>query len=245
MSASTAAKFVSRLTVHFPPPRFESAEQEAEWLRSIVESLKRYADDVLELACQQIIDTRGAKAGEKWFPLPAEIRKVCDSVIHDRERPTLVAREEEDYRSNPWSDFRTDLVFDLLKGSAMGHQAAKEGWIGPLVHWVRMNAELPPASMIGTFKIKAQEFDETLMAVHRLEGFPKNAQGIGLAAACGQLGESFNARNKAWTEAILHGASREPLYTRKGWRHRRDDRRIEDENVRRRDADENYIGGGA
>lgn len=230
---------VGYLVKHFKNYMKAESKEEEDWTDSMIAVLKPYEGAVLAQACLIIMRTRTVKE----FPLPAQITNICDTIIRERNRPTLIAQEQEDYRANPWSDFRTDLVFDLLKGSPMGHQAAKEGWIGTLVHWVRMNAELPPQSMIYGLKIRAREFDETLLAVHRGDGFPKTPDGVGHAAACGRLGESMNARAKAWADAILHGASRENLYTRKGWRHRRDDARVEDERARMLDRGDNYSGG--
>lgn len=225
---------IGYLTKHFKNYKKADSKEEEDWTDSMIAVLKPYEGAVLAQACLIVMRTRTVVE----FPLPAYITNICDAIIRDRNRPTLIAQEQEDYRANPFSDYRTDLVFDLLKSSEMGYAAAKEGWIGQLVHFVRINAELPPVSMLAGFRIKAREAQETLMAAHRGEGYPKTPEGRALARAAASLGESFEARNKAWADAILNGGSKEALYTRKGWRHRRDDLRAEDDIARRQDASE-------
>lgn len=229
-----ALAFVGYLVKHFKNFVKVGTKEDEDWTDSMIAVLKPYEGVVLAQACLIVLRTRTVKE----FPLPAQITNICDAIIRERNRPTLLAQEQEDYRANPFSDYRTDLVFDLLKGSEMGYAAAKEGWIGQLVHYVRLNSELPPVSMLAGFRIRAREAQETLEAAHRGDGYPKTPEGRALARATASLGESFEARNKAWADAILNGGSKEALYTRKGWRHRRDDLRAEDESMRRRDAGE-------
>jgi hypothetical protein len=213
--STKVAKFVSTIAVHFPPPRFDSPEQEAEWLRSIIESLKSYDESVLDRACQWIIDHRGLKANEKWFPVPAEIRKVCNEIIdEDRRVPLLRQAAAEIFdgkKAPPHSRARTALVLDLLKGE-MGREAARDGWIGSLVDYVRHAKELPDGSMIRTIKARAVEFQEIRQRCHHGVGWPSTPQGKGLARACAIWGDTIEARNRLWARVILGNEDEEAIF---------------------------------
>lgn len=214
MSAKIAG-FVSRLAVHFPPPRFDSAEQEAEWLASIIASLRGYSDDVLERASQQIIDTRGLRAGEKWFPVPAEIRKVCVEIIDEDRRVPLLKQAFEEahdgHKAPRASRARTKLVIDLLRG-AMGQQAAREMWIGSLVDYVRDEKSLPPTNVVGVIKARARELELIRERCHAGVGWPSTPEGRAMARACAKLADTIEARNRLWSRVILGQEPEESLF---------------------------------
>lgn len=134
------ANFVSKIATHFPPPKFESAEQEQEWLRGIVESLKRYDPALLDRAAQKIIDTRGLRDGERWFPIPAAIHRVCADLIEFDKRKELPI--DGDNGQHPYSWGRRKLALDLMRGE-MGRTAVAEGWGNALFDWICENARLP------------------------------------------------------------------------------------------------------
>jgi len=215
MSATSVARFVSKVAVHFPPPRFESDAQEAEWLRSIVESLKLYDDDVLDVASQRIIDTRGLRSDEKWFPKVAEIRRLCAGIVDDKRRAPLMkqamAEAFDGHSAPPHSRARTALVLDLLRGE-MGREAARDGWIGSLVDFVRHSKELPYGSMISTLKARAVEFQEIRQRCHHGVGWPSTPQGKGLARACAIWGDTIEARNRLWARVILGKEDEEAIF---------------------------------
>tara|TARA_R110000868_G_scaffold4998_6_gene30979 strand:- start:1626 stop:2300 length:675 start_codon:yes stop_codon:yes gene_type:complete len=206
------AKFVSQIAVYFPPPRFESQEQEAEWLRSMVESLKAYDGDILDRACQEIIDTRGTRAGEKWFPLPAEIRRVCTDIADETNRPKVLAAEMEAAKANPWSRARTRFVIEQLLSGEMGKRAARDGWIGPLYDECRLRNELPKAHEIDGLKRRAEDFFAVRSMCHRREGWPATGVGSGLAGAAARLGDTIEKRNRLVASVVLGNASVELLF---------------------------------
>lgn len=149
------AKFVSTVAVHFPY-KFETPEREAEWLRSTVESLKNYDDAVLERAGQRIIDTRGARDRERWFPTMAEIHHVCAEVIADERRKSLPLEAEQ--KQQPDGHYRTRLALELIRTEA-GRNAVKEGWIRPLFDWVKRHGKLPSPVDRVTLKTKQRYAD--------------------------------------------------------------------------------------
>lgn len=148
-SAKAVSQFVSSVAVHFPPPRFDSPEQETEWLRSIIESLKGYEADILRRAAQRIIDTRGLRDGERWFPLPAAIRKVCSEIVADDNRqslPLVDVSPGSGQSRNRW------LAYELMRAGSMGKRAVEEGWVTSLFDWVREHGKLPSETERSTRK---------------------------------------------------------------------------------------------
>lgn len=137
--STAVAKFVSKVSKHFPPSKFESDAEETEWLASIIESLKAYDDDILARAAQRIIDTRGIRQGEKWFPVPAEIRKVCAEIVaFDKARALpLEATQTSQRRSH-----RFEIARELING-AMGREAARDGWAEALHEFCVREGRLP------------------------------------------------------------------------------------------------------
>lgn len=212
---STIASFVSRLAVHFPPPKFDSPEQEAEWLRSIIESLKGYSESVLNRTAQLIIDTRGLKREEKWFPVPAEIRRYCNDIIAEDERlPLLKAQQAESFdalKAPPFSRARTKLVVDLLRGE-MGKRAAREMWIGSLVDYVRHAKALPDESMVRTLRARSREMEELREQCHAGVGWPSDITGRALAGMCARMAETIERRNRLWVRVVLGQEDEEALY---------------------------------
>ncbi len=205
MSNATVADFVSRIAVHFPPPRFESQEQEAEWLRSIVVSLRAYSESVLERAAQRIIDTRGVRRNEKWFPVPAEIRLVCEEIIAEDRRPKLIA-EARDVRTFPTrSAGRIEFVVGQLLSGEMGRRAAREGWIGILYDEVMTRNALPHEGEVPGLRRQAQEFHETLEACHRGAAGPKSREWA-------RLGDNLVKRSRIVAGIVLGERGLEDLH---------------------------------
>lgn len=213
--SSKVAAFVSRLAVHFPPPKFDGPEQESEWLRSIIESLKGYSDDVLTRAAQHIIDTRGLKREEKWFPVPAEIRRYCNEIIAEDERlPLLKAQQSEAFdglKAPPFSKARTRLVLDLLKGE-MGRRAAREMWIGSLVDYVRYAKALPDEQMVRTIKSRALEFQDVRERCHAGVGWPDAPDGRAMARRFAILADTMERNSRRWARVILGHEDEEALF---------------------------------
>ena len=219
MSTSAVAKFVSRLAVHFPPPRFDSPEQEAEWLGSIIESLKRFDDDVLDRACQEIIDTRGVKAGEKWFPVPAEIRKVCAEIISENNRHKLPLEEGSD-GSKPSTYYRVRDA-DNWVHSELGRMAASEGWVGGLHMFIRQNGRMPDGHERKSFRTLVRDAEGrvtwTTVSCTEVEWLRRSAKafdaaldecyrgGWVLAKPLAMLGETMMARQNELASAVLGG----------------------------------------
>lgn len=214
-SKEAVAKFVGNVAVHFPPPKFDSAEQELEWVRSIRDAVREFSDATLEQAWHFIRDNRGLKREEKWFPVPAEIRRICQEIVADAAHQQNLQRQVKE-NTDGWaaprsSRARTILVLDLLRGE-MGKQAAREMWIGSLVDYVREQKSLPPTNMVNHIKGKAREFARLREQCHAGVGWPSTLQGIGMAAACAKFADTIEARNRLWARVILGQEPEESLF---------------------------------
>jgi hypothetical protein len=183
--------FLSRVVIHFPV-RFDSDERESEWLRSIVEAVGYYDADVLDAAAQKIIDTRT----DRRFPLPAEIRKVCQSIVEEK-RGGLVLKQEVK-QANPWSKERTELA-NMLVMNELGRQAARDGWISSLHNFVRLRMRVPHEHEIPDLKRKAMEFDEAYVECIR-GGWP-------IAKALEKLGREMLKRREELRTMVLGDAA--------------------------------------
>jgi hypothetical protein len=216
-SKEAIGKFVSTIAAYFPAPKFESESREDEWLRSMSIALRDYSDDTLERATQQIINNRGLRREERWFPVPAEIRKVCLEVLDEDKRKDMFKKqvvENIDPRKAPrGSAARTKLVLDLVRGP-MGQQAAREMWIGSLVDYVRDEMQLPHTQIVGTIKAKAKAFDELRGQCHAGVGWPSTPMGLGLAGACAKMADTIEARNQIWARVVLGEESEDKLFRR-------------------------------
>ena len=186
-----AVDFVTNLVMHFPV-RHENAEREREWLGSIVAAVKFYEGDILAAAVQRIIDTRT----DRRFPLPAEIRKVCNQVAVDSQKGKM-SFEPKMGKSDAFSDHRVRLADELIVGP-MGRRATKEGWILSLHDFCRKNARLPSDYEIKPLITAALGFRDAYEEAIR-GGWP-GARGLA------SLGDKMNARREELGK-IVNGIS--------------------------------------
>ena len=86
-SIEAKAAFITTLRVHYTVTIYEPNREEKEraWTKSIADCIDFYSDDVVARATQKILHTR---TSDRRFPLPAEIRKVCDQFVADDRRST-------------------------------------------------------------------------------------------------------------------------------------------------------------
>lgn len=218
MSAAAVASFVSRIAKHFPPQKFASEAEEAEWLASIVESLKKYDDDLLARAAQRIIDTRGLREGERWFPVPAAIRKVCDALIAEDYRentlPTIAAALLQPVQHV----HKRALALDLLR-TQQGREAAADGWVLALYEFCAEQGRAPTNQERHSFKTLEKGLDGRVRwNTHRctevewLRMSAKGAQeaheasikgGFPFAAAWARMGDERAARRERLAQHAL------------------------------------------
>lgn len=213
--SNKVSDFLSRVVIHFPV-RFESDAREAEWLRSMIDAIGGYDADVLAKAAQRIIDKRT----DRRFPLPAEIRGVCQEIAEDARLEALPI----DTADAPprFASYRYKLADELVM-TDMGRQAARDGWVLGLHHFVVEHGRLPDANKRKPFEVWEEMADgggidrRTLMlteveylqrAAQDFEAYHARCLGgrFPLAPALAGLGSAMRARSDELARRVLGGA---------------------------------------
>ena len=157
MSSQAISKFLTDLAVHFPP-KHARPELENSWLRSMADALRGYSPAILAEAARHIIDHRKYTT----FPLPSECREACIAAARRQESQVRAETLPEFRSSMPFwaSEERERLANDLIK-SAMGKQAANEGWVLALWNFCLEHARIPTnQAEIGRCRREAKDLDE-------------------------------------------------------------------------------------
>jgi hypothetical protein len=192
--SQAVSQFITDLAVHFGR-KHETPEAEKAWLQSMFSTLRPYGQETLKYARERIINTRT----ERSFPLPAECKKVCDLIASREEIEHGVGRLDVGKVPPQFSDARIKLADDLVM-TAMGKEAAKDGWILALHDFCRDNARLPGGNEIAKVKAVPKGFDAAYVDCASRTG--------ALDKALLQLGDKMIARRKELTEMVLHGVVR-------------------------------------
>lgn len=187
------ADFVGFMCQHFRVYHKEGSAEEVQWQEAIEAILSVYDEACLADVCLWFLQHRK----EVRFPLPAEIIKVADAVMTERERPKLLAKEMGDHKSNPFGQDRTKLVVSMLR-TPIGYQAIDEGWIGPLADYCRQHMEMPPSSMFPELRRKAADHAEFVERCYREDWKRKG----GLMSVCARAVEGMQARKEELISAI-------------------------------------------
>lgn len=183
-------KFVMTVAVHFPVP---ARDDEAEvWMASMTHMLRQADSDVLAAAALHILDTRKPKVDGKWFPTPAECREACVAAkakleMAKRTDAPMISHGERD--QSPWAGWRIDRADELIRTTAMGRQAAAEGWTLALHDFIRANQRLPNDHELGRVRASSAETRE---AVERCERGEAGA----LSGPLARLGRTILERGK-------------------------------------------------
>lgn len=148
--------FIASMSLVFPK-RFDDERAQVEWFKTWERALKNFDPWVVEAATQELIDTRT----ERSFPLVAEVRKACQTVIK-REQ---AGKPQLDVRQGPKDD--PFALADVLVNSNLGRQAARDNpsWIVPLHDFCREHGRLPEAGEIPRIKRIAHDTEQIEHAI--------------------------------------------------------------------------------
>lgn len=137
-------------------------ETAAVFLAEVDRIADRYGYEAQQLAGDMVI--RATK--QNWWPSPGVIAEALDSASN-----SLAVKNADKRPKYPdWTAGRQANANRLIR-SPMGQQAAKEGWIGTLWDFARVEERLPSAaSEINRCKRIAREADEKAQEVYRGEG---------------------------------------------------------------------------
>jgi hypothetical protein len=194
-SIEAKAEFITTLRVHYSVTIYEPNREEKEkaWTKSIADCIDPYSDDIVRRGMAKILHTR---TSDRRFPLPAEIRKVCDQIVVDDRQAQGMMDTSQFNRSysNNRSAERIRLADDLVMG-ALGKEAARDGWISALHQFVCREMRLPNQGEIGRVKRAAADFDEGYEIAVR-GGWP-------LANAMADLGDTMLANRERLRKMVL------------------------------------------
>lgn len=150
MSKVAGMQFIGVVESFFPRPKLSGDDgREAIWLRTMLDLLSPYEDDVLLEAANTIIRTRDPDKDGTMFPKPVECIAACDKakdLKRVRSTPLLESQDairRRAERNQAWSAERVEFATELCESTAIGRRAAKEGWVLQLHDFCRENMRLP------------------------------------------------------------------------------------------------------
>lgn len=152
-------RFINDLQRHFPK-RHETPEAEMEYFRDWVRNLKNYSDEVIVEASQELIDTRKISRPVTVAEAKEAITKVTRRKEINKPRDLEMEHAKPGDQIKAWfvgSKFVKTLVFDAKPEVAK--RAAREGWIGGLVWFVRNKHRLPQPHENAKCRREAAGFD--------------------------------------------------------------------------------------
>lgn len=156
------AEFADEMLQHFPPFRQWEDYQEKAWADTLATELAGFSNEVLLSARKQIIRTRKPN-----MPRPPMVSECIDACVEARRFIEKDKRASELPEFNPsagadWTSERIKLAYELCKGTQIGKEAARDGWILSLWHFCREKQRVPTTQTeIAACKRAAKEFDET------------------------------------------------------------------------------------
>ena len=188
------ANFIEQLLVHYPV-KHDSEEREDAWVNSMIGALKGYGANILQEVSHEIIRTRKYRN----FPLLSEILDACDKVEkrreHERRAQTLPAMRPS--AGDEWSTERVRLAYELCKGTQIGKEAARDGWVMSLWDFCRKHQRVPQGSAEqAACKRASQEFDEAYALAVRGAAGP-------LSMTLAKLGSSMLAKREKLAAEVL------------------------------------------
>jgi hypothetical protein len=186
MASQSATKFAMQLATVFEVPKAGEG-----FLEAIATACDGFTGEVYERAFRRLRDTRKYRT----LPMPAEAKAVCEeqaSFVEARKIPVTPkpAKVEE------WSP---EAAFEFCRRSAAAVEAAKEGWIGPLITFVRRNHRLPERAEFGALKAEHKRFEDAVAIT----------MGGGTARQWRALGEAMMSHSAAWADQVLGNQQRE------------------------------------
>jgi hypothetical protein len=197
--SNPVANFIAAVSAVFPKPKFTDDQTEETWHTIMARTLLAFQPDVISEACSEILETRGMKREERWFPLPAEVRAVCIKIAERKRmespRMALAVDTSPDLAGTPE---RLRLADELIRGE-LGQRAAREGWILALREFCARHARLPREAEIHPLQRIAADFRRSMDEVDRLLQRAEDRRDTTMLAVGGalrRLGNTFAARSE-------------------------------------------------
>lgn len=162
---------------------FETPKNSADgFMEAIAEACEGYSAEVYERAFVKLRDGRRYRT----LPMPAEAKAICDDQRDFLE--AVSKRTAAGSQTTTNGDWSPEYAFNFIRGTPIAREAARDGWIGPLVGHVRQVGRAPAWTEVAGLKKIQREFEDALMVA------PGNLR---------TLGEAMAGRQQAWAAAVL------------------------------------------
>lgn len=198
MSNRAIEAFVDAMIMHFPPFRWDEAE-EAAWAATLTKELSGFDEETINRARTEMV----RKRKDRRTPLVSDCISACLEARRwleaEKGKGELAVNHETATKYLDWTVDRKRLALDLMRGP-LGLQAAKGGWIGVLDGFCRKNGRLPTEKEIPALQRTAKEVDAAYEDCVR-----GNGGWAPLTAVCVAWGDAVMARRKelqTWREGL-------------------------------------------
>ena len=204
MSHEAITEFAEKMLTRFPPFRQWEDYQEKAWADDLVTELAGFSAEVIRRAQRDMIRTR--KPHQPRPPMVSECVAACVEA-----RRWVQAQENEgklpafQRPDDEWSTERWRLAHEL-KQSALGRQAAREGWIHSFVHFCRKHQRHPAGPEIEQCKRDSAGIEEIYAKAMRDEMGPKDAPKLlkaELSRVIAKWALDILDKRKKWAEEAL------------------------------------------
>jgi len=201
MARKDVIRFADQLSDYFGPPKPAGGQDDGTylktWMKYAMDDFGFYSAEELERAFKIL------RATSKYRAMPAnsEIIAACKQAAKELqvERPQLKVPTQTPAERNHKA--REDIAIMLMRNSAMGKTACKEGWCGELFAYCRDNGHLPRTDSEIQLLV-----DGSRGTFDRIEGLKTGRIDVPgpMREKLISLGMSMLARREAITQAVVY-----------------------------------------
>ena len=200
MIIKSVSDFIERVLQLWPPYRWDEVQEKA-WSEIMVRELGGFKPEVLDRAFQDLVRNheKGTPSVKICINACVEARRWVEAQENHGKLPAFQKTDDE------WSTERWRLAHEL-KQSALGRQAAREGWIVSFVHFCRKNQRHPAGPEIEQCKRDSSGIEEIYAKALRGDMGPKDAPVPVKAALSGAIAKwalDILDKRKKWAEEAL------------------------------------------
>lgn len=198
-----AVKFAQTILQLFPPFRWEP-DQEERWMEIMARETSGFSDAVLDRALSIMVRRKDHR-----MPTPGECINACIEAKRWAEKDKQASELTDLHPSAglEWSTERKRLAYELCKGTTLGKEAAKDGWVQAMWDFCRRHQRLPVGHEIEACKRGAKEFMETYKLCLRGECIDRDGVvqklGSAEAAVLQKLGSSMLTKREKLSQEVL------------------------------------------
>jgi len=163
--------FLEDLTDAFMPMRFQSEDSETRWNLLVRRKLGAYSSETLQRAADDLQSSRKARG----FPQVAELIDACIQADKHVSLPRQLALEDQATTvsaSQAWiTGTRHVEQMIFANKPPLAIKAAREGWIGMLVSFVRRRHQMPTEAEARDLPAEQAKFEADYEACVRNDSF--------------------------------------------------------------------------